>query len=66
MNADRLRELMEARGLTRADVAAATLKSIKTVDSWLADTGSPRFRGMPDSALQLLELQLKPQRKGRK
>lgn len=57
-NNGRLRELMDAHGLTYAEVAELCRTSVATVTSWLRPEGNAAHRGMPDAHLELLELKL--------
>ncbi len=57
-NAERLRELMKSRELTRPAVAELAGVSVKTVDSWLAAEGAASHRPMPGRAIELVELKL--------
>jgi len=53
--AQRLREVMALKGLTRKDVAALLGVSKPTVDSWLRPEDNKAFRAMPQPMVELLE-----------
>ncbi len=53
-----LRNMMEEHALTYRDVAELACVSVKTVESWLADSKSAMFRKMPPRHLLSIAHQL--------
>ena len=53
-----LKALMKKHELTRPDVAALLCMSLSSIDAWLTDNGSTRYRKMPDRMLDLLQYKL--------
>lgn len=61
-NAMALRRLMAEHGLTYADVAELSGRTVKAVERWLARDGALTQSPMPDNALRLVRLSLKHKR----
>lgn len=57
-NNQTLRTIMQERGLTRADVAAHTGRSVAAVAAWLRNPEKVGYRDMPSNALTLLQHEL--------
>jgi transcriptional regulator with XRE-family HTH domain len=53
-----LKELMKRYELTRPKVAEILGMSLSSVDAWLADITSTRYRKMPSRMLELLKFKL--------
>lgn len=56
--ADSLRHIMDRNDLRNKDVAEMLCVSLKTVESWLADTKAPSYRNMPPRHLNMLSFAL--------
>jgi hypothetical protein len=57
-NRDMLIDIMSEHRLERRDLAELLHVDRATVDSWLAPGGSARHAGIPDMAIELLDLKL--------
>lgn len=58
-NREKLIDLITEHGLERGDVAEMVMVKREVIDHWLASSESRQHEGIPDMAIELLELKLK-------